>query len=209
MNILRPGQAERDRLGTNESTWLVNIGTHKLPDSDEEFVILRESLTNALERVLSSEQIVQCFFIFDKSADGRINQNIRRMEFRTFNSLGIPRGEMVATFQVERGTKTGRIDAHIIMKVPHRNKIQFDNNRFQELLDQELLVENRRFAAAGMFTKFPDKPLKWADPKLYVSFRLLGRTLLQNALNYIDKQQQQQITEAERLAVEVLGSGFR
>lgn len=206
MNILRPGDPARERLAFNDSTWLINIGTHKLPDSDDEFEILRVSLSDAIERVLTGEDFIKCFFKFQKRADGSTNRDIQREEFRTYTYLGISRDNMFATYQVERGTKTGRVDAHIIVKVYHADRVQFDNNRFQELLDEELLAENRKFAGVPLYTRFPDKPLKWAEPKLYVSFRLLGRTLLGNALTYIDKQQTLQ--ESERLAVNILATGF-
>lgn len=212
MNVLNPGTYAAERLRINDSTWLVNIGTHKLPADDDEFVVLRESLNRALTRLLESEQIVECFFRYERLRDGRANEHVRRPEFRNRRFLGIVEGGMEARFEIERGTRTGRIDAHVVMRVYHTNRIQFDNNRFQELLDEELLVENRIFADENRYTRFPDKPLRWADPKLYVSFRLLGRTLLQNAMHYIEKQQnpnRRGLDESERAAIEVLASGFR
>jgi hypothetical protein len=121
--------------------------------------------------------------------------------FRTTDSLGVD--SMVADYQVERGARQGRVDAHILLEVVHSNtRLQFDFKQFAEELNEELEVENMSFAASDITTDDPAKPgqhLQWANGNLFVSFNRLGNSLASTAQAYLLKQTDPQTRDAANL----------
>jgi hypothetical protein len=164
---------------SNRSTFMVNIGTHKLPESLRDYAVLQESLVDTIKRILAVPDISEKILHYvEKNSRGKLNK---------FPAIGVEFVETPkARFTVERGTVTGRIDAHILMDYVHRTKIMFNTHAFQEILDQELEVENMRFIHNRVRDE-NGKTMKWAKPRCYVSVRLIGRILAVDAEKYIAK----------------------
>lgn len=173
----------------NQSTWLINIGTHKKPINIEEEQVLRASLERALRRVLNRPEFAtECFYPVVR-IDG---QTVQRTQpwYRTQSNLKI--SNIQADFVVETGTRTGRLDAHILLRVDHRDsRIQVDHRRIGSMLDEELEIENQRFVADRVYRIYTDtghyEPVSWARPSVYTSFRSVGQSNAADAALYIRK----------------------
>lgn len=191
----------------NRSTWMINIGTHKKPYSDREWDYLRESLRDAIERVLHDENVSSNLFFPVRRDDttGKMVRDDANLFRRNPAYLGI-NGRPVADFVIERGSKQGRVDAHILIEVVHSNTfIQFDVAAMADLLGIELQLENVSFAAAPILSddpKKPNQPIQWADGKLYVTYTSIGKTHASNAHVYLLKQTDNQSVEAADLMMD-------
>jgi len=190
----------------NRSTWMINIGTHRKPFDDPEEELLKRSLKEALDRVLKDpEFMTKCLYPVEKK-DGKLVKHTE-LFYRTKEQLKVTK--QVAEVAIESGTKTGRLDAHVIYDVEHSDsKIQFDHIGFGELLDRELEVENEMFKFRRIYSSDPTKPkefVRWANPSVYVSFNSLGISYVSQARIYLRKQVKhpQQID-----ALKTVGSNF-
>lgn len=185
VEYLRPG----GRIGGNIQSWLLTIGTHKKPLDEREWHLLRDSLVDAIHRIVSNplfkNQIVYRFEAGrGRSAAG--NQPFFAEQFRTDDNLQITAEDI--KYVVERGSKQGRIDAHILYTVEFNDHyLQIDHIRLQELVDDELATENLKFQSLGVKSSKIPTALAWCEPKVYTSFRSLGRTMRQGAEYYIRK----------------------
>ncbi len=181
-------RANRRDQYENTSIWLINIGTHKKPGNVQEFEILRESLGDAIIRVTNdSTKLITCFM---PVIGPRGNVDVlKEPAFRIDEFLKIR--EIESEYEVELGAKQGRIDAHIVMTVHHGGKIQFDHHTFQELLDEELITENNTFIDNNIRSNSSAgyTHLKWAEPNLYVSFRMVGKIARRGVFEYVTKSQ--------------------
>lgn len=180
----------------NVSCWLVNIGTHKRPANEEEYEILRGSLEQAIIRLTNSRaKMLSCLFPITGQR-GNV-QTLKDERFRTAHWLEVT--EMNSIYEIEHGGKQGRVDAHVILTVKHRAKLQFDHNKFQELLDEELLLENNSFIARNIMSQaHQGRYLQWAEPNLYVSFRSVGHYAINDVITYITKEQGLTTADKER-----------
>jgi hypothetical protein len=183
----------------NRSTWMINIGTHKKPNDEEEFRVLRDSLLQAIGRMLDRPDFdTQCFYAV--SGRGRDLVKHDALWERTRANLKISR--IFAEYAIERGSRTGRIDAHIIISVKHNDsKIQIDHRRIGQLLDEELDRENDYFVMAQTRSTDPTKAgefLKWAEPNLYTSYSALGHQNVADANVYIRKQNSDRVVYPEQ-----------
>lgn len=190
----------RGDIGTpisSRSTWMINIGTHKKPANDQEREILQESLASAIRRVFSRETLnSDLFYPAPRRGSSRLDHKaFYDPVFRNARSLPVTRKRV--RFAIEGGGVGGRVDAHILLDVEHEavNGIRLDREAVQVLLDEELEEENRNFQERGVMSG--DTFLRWAAPKLYVSFRLIGAVEGRNTENYIKKE----FTESEARAV--------
>lgn len=185
MLFLNPAQE------ANKSSWLINVGTHKKPADEQEFHILRASLSESIKRVLARDDFAtKCYYAVVKPAGGGAVTAYTDPVYRTQNWLKIL--SQKASFVVEIGSTQGRVDAHIMITVTHRSRLQFDHNAFQRLLDDELESENDMFALREIPNKNPRRAaagpwLRWAEPNLYVSFRTIGKINLLDAHRYMNK----------------------
>lgn len=165
----------RPAVASNRSSWLVNIGTHKLPANKEEDTILVESLSKAIMRLFKRKNFKNGCFIDLDADEISVARKIKKI---------------TARFSIEHGTKTGRIDSHIILDVKHNTRLRFNHVRFGELLDLELKVENETFIRDGLTSGKrieKNRPLQWADGKVYVSFRSIGGIQKMKTEEYIRK----------------------
>lgn len=187
-NIAEPAPVRVRRnadRGYNSSTWLINIGTHKKPFDEEEYHLLDASLENAIEQTLQDPMFYRIAYYAVGTGTGFITK-LKDPVFR--NQVNLRILSQKAHYNIERGGKQGRIDAHIILSVKHERHIQFDHNSFQSLLDSYLERENERFIAERVMSRRnPSVPLRWAEPNLYVSFRRIGGHTMRDTTTYINK----------------------
>lgn len=174
------------------SAWMINIGTHRKPYDDTEFEFYADSLRNAIQGILDDDDsVTSLFFPVVQDATGHWVQD-KRMSQRGINQLQIT-GATTLTV-VERGTRTRRIDAHIIVKVRHGNtRLQFDHTHFADLLQETLMAENEMFREEP-FTYGARDPMKlgqtleWpTNGRPYVSFRLISRFDEGGTIAYMSK----------------------
>ena len=168
---------------------MINIGTHRKPFDEEEFHTLQHSLANAIENVLENPEFYRhVYFPVTRVGEGRNAATTKLTDtvYRTQQNLQII--SQKAEYNIEWGGLQRRVDAHIILSVKHRRHIQFDHHMFQHLLDQQLLEENNLFEMRRVMSKKnPHQYLRWAEPRLYVSFRRIGGTTMRDTSSYINK----------------------
>ena len=212
-NVNIRNAAHTDNNIQNTSTWLINIGTHKKPINEEEAAVLRDSLQRSLQRVLARPDFeYACFYPVHRTADGRtVRLNGPEYEgMRNPDVLKITRID--ADFVVERGTRTGRFDAHILRRVEHEDsRIQVDHNRIGAFLDEELERENQRFREQPLARIYEDgtfEYISWAAPSVYTSFRSVGRSNAADAAVYIRKNTDRAVRPEEQDALRKMDISF-
>lgn len=176
-------------VGSNRSTWMLNIGTHRLPQSDNEYQILTESLRRCFERIFTSPTFyTDMFYLVERQARGLVQftDDVWREE-------GYFRIEKCSSEDVvERGANTGRIDAHILIDVTHADtQIQIDYKNFANLLQAQFMIENEYFRQNQIYSdKAPyDEWLSWPNHGIpYVSFRAVGKMNINATRAYMLKQ---------------------
>jgi hypothetical protein len=205
--------ARNQRRMQNRSTWMINIGTHTKPYDDVEFVHLEQSLREVIEDVLTDAEFEnKAFYTVIRNNAGRL---IRHTEpwGRTNEALEISRRRHV--YAIERGTVTGRVDAHIIIDVKHgSSKIQVDHKAIGEMIDERLVRQNQIWMSQGQpESSNPlkvNQPLQWANPKVYTSYSPLGFNNLSGADVYIRKQTvaNRRVLDADENAVNKMSISF-
>lgn len=177
----------------NTSTWMLNIGTHRKPYNDDELQFYAESLRRAIENVFDDEDNLSEMYyrVTTSGTEPRTFQTLTAPALRTRQMLGIDSVDWTSV--VETGSKTGRIDAHILLHVIHSNTlIRVDINNFADLLQEALMEENETFANLNLMRQEPGqhhKPLAWpAEGRPYVSFRSIGRFNEEATVAYMTKQ---------------------
>lgn len=178
----------------NRSTFMITINTHTKPQTQGEFNIYKKSLRDAVYRILTRENIHK-EVLYQIATSGSRGGSQFKLPGDNIQLVKKP----VARFSIERGTKQKRIDSHILMDFEHRDKIQFNCKAFGELVDMELAEENENFERFSIRKEKGYGNLKWADPKVYCSVRLIGKIMAQEAENYIGKQFRDYKTQAQPL----------
>lgn len=164
---------------------MITIATHKKPQSQGDYWFLYTSLVEAIGRILRRPDILT-EILFPAPPRGLPADTNYAVVNRTPQRLAVTRWE--SDYNVEIGARQGRIDSHIILDIHHRSTegIKVDHRRIGQLVDAELEVENQRFAAADV-RQGDGTLLRWANPTVYTSFRLVGQVQLRRTADYIDK----------------------
>lgn len=190
-NILNTPRAAANALRQpKRSTWMINIGTHRKPWDDHEYQLYRDSLYRVLARMFD-----------DPNHRTRFYYPVRQMPNGDFLMLTEQRdtmelGEEEVNVIVERGTVTGRIDAHALVTIEHTGPlIRFDHNNFADDLQFELDLENGFFSTdeTPIFARtrpgYQNEKISWpTEGRPYVSFRSIARFNNFQALAYMTKQ---------------------
>lgn len=186
IRYVAPGQA----MGylPNRSTWMINIGTHKKPFDMVEEQQLRDSLYRVLHSVLFDEEFAEkCLYTVEK-VNGRLVKHTE-LHMRREDLFQISKENF--EFVIEKGEKSGRIDAHVIYDLEHGNsRLQFDHVAFASMIDEEMEKENQYFKSANVMSRDPQnqgQPIRWANPSVYTSYSPLGFTNIGAARVYIRK----------------------
>lgn len=193
---------------------MINVGTHTKPYNDEEFLDLETSLRTIIEDILTDPTFEsRAFFTVVQNPNNR--RLIQQTEpwGRTGDRLSITRRKHV--FAIEKGTVTGRVDAHIIIDLKHRDsKLQVDYKAIGEMIDEKLVEQNQIWRTQGYpLSRNPlkiNQALQWANPKVYVSFSQLGYNNLTGADLYIRKQvgSRQRVFETEENVINKMSISF-
>ena len=177
----------------NTSTWMLNIGTHRKPYNDAELQFYAESLRVAIQKIFDDEDnLTEMFYrVAPVAGNPRTFQHLTTPAFRTRDILGI--NSVDWTTVIETGSKTGRIDAHILLHVIHSTTlIRVDINNFADLLQEALGEENETFANLQLMREEPGqqhKPLAWPiEGRPYVSFSSISRFNESATVAYMTKQ---------------------
>lgn len=166
----------------NRSAFMVNIGTHRLPLSLRDYADYKYSLNIAIKELLRRPGIWHEIFDYNLSPKGTPVRDLvlePAYGFRPFSNR--------VNFVIERGSETGRIDAHIVMELEHSHKIRLNVPRFRELFDSELAKRNEYFIANNVTSSENGEILRWPAPHSYVTVNLLGSIQAADAENYIRK----------------------
>lgn len=193
-------RVEPGAMPPNQTTWMLNIGTHVLPANEQENRILAQSLRNATDRVFQKPDFLsRLFYLTTGSTRRGTLTRFKDPIFRQATNLEIDR-EPVSTMVVENGRKTGKIDAHILMLVTHGEAhLELDHNGFAEMLQEELMAENARFQEEGLRSQRIGREteiLHWPrrsangekEARPYVSWRKIGGIARGPTLLYMMKQ---------------------
>lgn len=203
------------RLRANTSTWMLNIGTHRKPFNDSELQRYAESLRSAIEKVFDDEDnLTEMFYRVAPVAGSnpRTFQHLTTPVFRTREILGI--NSIDWTSVVETGSKTGRIDSHILLHVIHSNTlIRVDIKNFADLLQEALEEENEEFENLRIMQEDPlhqHEPLAWPkEGRPFVSFSSICRFNESGTLAYMTKQYRgQRIYDEEANALTMMGDNL-
>lgn len=208
-----PQAAARALRQVKRSTWLINIGTHRKPYDDDEYETYKESLYQAIQRMFDNEiepHRMRFYYPVRKVGNGWIEFTDQR------DTLEI--GNEDVDVVVERGTITGRIDAHLLLTVEHTGPlIRFDHKEFARMLQTELEFENAFMQGdtTGVYTRkepgYQHENIQWPTNGVpYVSFRLISNFNNFQTIAYITKQHQGvQIYDNEFNALNNLVGGVR
>ena len=175
------------------STWMLNIGTHRKPYDDAEYQLYFDSLDNALSNLFANDDWATDFLyaIRIDPATERVTE-LDALPWRNNDVMKIVdfNGDAV----IERG-KMGRIDAHILLHVIHKDSLlRVDINNFADTLQAELEDQNEKMAAnIGIYHRrkpgYEQEPLQWpTEGRPYVTFSLIFRFNDSFATAYMAKQ---------------------
>lgn len=191
------------------SSWFISIGTHTKILSDRDWhyysMSFRRALTHAFSSTYSNKRsLSQCFFkvtptleegrngkpgVSKTQIEGHMTESADKRILMPYIILSTD-----AQWVVERGGTRGMANAHIVLKVEHREPIMIDHVRLGYHIGKYLKQENQAFAVSEdeAHNDLVGNAIKWKGlegrQNLYVNFSNLGRLDTTKLHKYMSKE---------------------